>query len=143
MTTTNDIIFTDPETDMYGGRQMNKIDITVKPAFIAEQSDPEKNHYVFSYTVTIRNNGSTPAKLLARHWVITDGDGLIQEVKGEGVIGEQPHLHPGEGFQYTSGTFMNTPFGTMHGSYQMIADSGEKFDAQIPSFQLAAPNTLH
>ena len=122
---------------------MNKIDIKVKPAFIAEQSDPEKSHYVFSYTVTIHNNGSTAAKLLTRHWIITDGDGLIQEVKGEGVIGEQPHLQPGEGFQYTSGTFMNTPFGTMHGSYQMIADSGEKFDAQIPSFQLAVPNTLH
>jgi len=122
---------------------MNKIDIKVQPAFIAEQSEPEKNHYVFSYTVTIRNNGSTPAKLLTRHWIITDGDGLIQEIKGEGVIGEQPHLKPGEGFQYTSGTFMNTPYGTMHGSYQMIADSGEKFDAKIPSFQLAVPNTLH
>jgi ApaG protein len=122
---------------------MNNIDIKVQPAFIAEQSDPEKNHYVFSYTVTIRNNGSTAAKLLTRHWIITDGDGLIQEVKGEGVIGEQPHLQPGEGFQYTSGTFMNTPYGTMHGSYQMISDSGEKFDVKIPSFQLAAPNTLH
>ena len=84
-----------------------------------------------------------PAKLLTRHWVITDGDGQTQEVKGDGVIGEQPHLQPGEGFQYTSGTFMNTPFGTMHGSYQMINDSGEKFDAMIPSFQLTAPNTLH
>ena len=122
---------------------MNKIDIEVQPAFITEQSDPEKNHYVFSYTVTIRNNGSTPAKLLTRHWVITDGDGQIQEIKGDGVIGEQPHLQPGEGFQYTSGTFMNTPFGTMHGSYQMLADSGETFDAAIPSFQLAVPHTLN
>lgn len=122
---------------------MNKIDIKVRPTYIADQSDPVNNHYVFSYTVTIRNNGSDAAKLLTRHWVITDGDGLIQEVKGEGVIGEQPHLKPGEGFQYTSGTFMNTPFGTMHGSYQMISDSGEKFDAEIPSFQLSAPNTLH
>ncbi len=122
---------------------MNKIDIKVRPTYIADQSDPVNNHYVFSYTVTIRNNGSDAAKLLTRHWVITDGDGLIQEVKGEGVIGEQPHLKPGEGFQYTSGTFMNTPFGTMHGSYQMITDAGEKFDAEIPSFQLSAPNTLH
>jgi len=122
---------------------MNKIDIKVRPTYIADQSDPVNNHYVFSYTVTIRNNGSDAAKLLSRHWVITDGDGLIQEVKGEGVIGEQPHLKPGEGFQYTSGTFMNTPFGTMHGSYQMISDSGEKFDAEIPTFQLSAPNTLH
>lgn len=122
---------------------MNKIDIEVLPAYIADQSDPKNNHYVFSYTVTIRNTGSTAAKLLTRHWIITDGDGLIQEVKGDGVIGEQPHLKPGEGFQYTSGTFMNTPFGIMHGSYQMISDSGEKFDAEIPSFQLTAPNTLH
>ena len=122
---------------------MNKIDIVVKPFYIAEQSDPNNNHFVFSYTVTIHNSGTTPAKLLSRHWIITDGDGQIQEVKGEGVIGEQPHLQPGEGFQYTSGTFMNTPFGTMHGSYQMINDDGEKFDASIPSFQLIAPNTLH
>ncbi len=122
---------------------MNKIDIDVKPVYIAEQSDPLNNHFVFSYTVTIHNSGSFPARLLSRHWIITDGDGQVQEVKGEGVIGEQPHLQPGEGFKYTSGTFMNTPFGTMHGSYQMISDSGEKFNAEIPSFQLIAPNTLH
>ena len=122
---------------------MNKIDIKVLPAYIADQSDPKNNHYVFSYTVTIKNTGSTPAKLLTRHWIITDGDGQTQEVKGDGVIGEQPHLKPGEGFQYTSGTFMNTPFGTMHGSYQMLSDAGEKFDADIPTFQLSVPNTLH
>jgi len=122
---------------------MNNIEIKVLPAYIAEQSDPSNNHYVFSYTVTIKNTGSSPAKLLTRHWIITDGDGQTQEVKGDGVIGEQPHLQPGEGFQYTSGTFMNTPFGTMHGSYQMVSDRGEKFDATIPTFQLAVPNTLH
>ncbi len=122
---------------------MNKIDIQVLPTYIADQSNPENNHYVFSYTVTIRNNGSMPAKLLTRRWVITDGDGQTQEVSGDGVIGEQPHLQPGEGFKYTSGTFMNTPFGTMHGSYQMISDEGEKFDAEIPTFQLSVPNTLH
>lgn len=122
---------------------MNKIDIKVMPAYIADQSDPKNNHYVFSYTVTIKNTGSTPAKLLTRHWVITDGDGQVQEVKGDGVIGEQPLLKPGEGFQYTSGTFMNTPFGTMQGSYQMISDTGEQFNADIPTFQLAVPNTLH
>lgn len=122
---------------------MNKIDIEVQPAYIAEQSDPENDHYVFSYTVTIRNNGSIPAKLLTRHWIITDGDGQVQEVKGDGVIGEQPHLQPGEGFQYTSGTFMSTPIGTMQGSYQMVADSGEQFDAEIPTFRLSVPNTLH
>jgi ApaG protein len=122
---------------------MNKIDIEVMPAYIADQSDPANHHYVFSYTITIHNNGSTPAKLLSRHWIITDGDGAVQEVKGDGVIGKHPHLRPGEKFQYTSGTFMNTPFGTMHGSYQMISDTGEKFDAKIPTFQLIAPNTLH
>ena len=122
---------------------MNKIDVQVQPTYIAEQSDPANDHYVFSYTVTIRNNGSAPAKLLTRHWIITDGDGNIQEVKGDGVVGEQPHLQPGEGYQYTSGTFMSTPFGTMHGSYQMISDEGEKFDAEIPAFQLTVPNTLH
>lgn len=122
---------------------MNKIDVKVEPAYIAEQSDPKKDHYVFSYTVTIRNNGSIPAKLLTRHWIITDGDGQTQEVKGDGVIGEQPLIPPGKGFQYTSGTFMNTPFGTMHGTYQMVSDDGEKFDAEIPAFQLAVPNTLH
>ena len=122
---------------------MNKIQIDVLPTYIANQSDPENNHYVFSYTVSIHNSGSESARLLTRHWIITDGDGQTQEVKGDGVIGEQPLLQPGEGFQYTSGTFMNTPFGTMHGSYQMISDSGEQFDAEIPSFQLAVPNTLH
>lgn len=101
------------------------------------------NHYVFSYTVTIRNDGDQPARLLTRHWIITDGDGQVQEVRGDGVIGEQPHLQPGEGFQYTSGTFMNTPVGTMHGSYQMISDDGEAFDAEIPSFTLSVPNILH
>lgn len=121
----------------------NKINVEVIPAYLAEQSDPANDHYVFSYTVTIRNDGIQPARLLTRHWVITDGDGQIQEVHGEGVIGEQPHLSPGENFIYTSGTFMNTPVGTMHGSYQMITDSGVKFDADIPNFTLAIPNILH
>ncbi len=121
----------------------NKIEIDVAPAYIAEQSDPTNGHYVFSYTVTIRNEGKQPARLMTRHWIITDGDGQVQEVRGDGVIGEQPYLKPGEGFQYTSGTFMNTPVGTMQGSYQMIADNGDKFDAEIPSFTLSVPNTLH
>jgi ApaG protein len=119
------------------------IDVTVAPAYIPEQSDPQNGHYVFSYTVTIRNTGDVPAKLLTRHWIITDGDGHVQEVKGDGVIGEQPYLKPGEGFQYTSGTFMNTPVGTMHGSYHMLADDGKTFDATIPSFRLSIPNILH
>ena len=121
----------------------HNIDVSVKPAYIPEQSDPHNSHYVFSYTVTIMNTGAVPAKLLTRHWIITDGDGQVQEVKGDGVIGEQPYLKPGEGFQYTSGTFMNTPVGTMQGSYQMLADDGETFDAIIPSFRLSIPNILH
>ena len=125
------------------GENINKINVEVSPAYIKEQSDPLNNHYVFSYTVTIRNDGDQPARLLTRHWIITDGDGQVQEVQGDGVIGEQPHLQPGEGFQYTSGTFMNTPVGTMTGSYQMITDDGEKFDAEIPSFTLSVPNVLH
>ncbi len=125
------------------GNNAYKIDVQVRPAYIKEQSDPDNGHYVFSYTVIIKNTGSIPARLLTRHWIITDGDGQTQEVKGDGVIGEQPHLNPGEGFQYTSGTFMNTPFGTMHGSYQMITDTGERFDALIPTFALTVPNTLH
>ena len=113
------------------------------PAYLAEQSDPTNDHYVFSYTVSIRNEGKQPARLMTRHWIITDGDGQVQEVRGDGVIGEQPYLKPGEGFKYTSGTFMNTPVGTMQGSYQMVADNGDKFDAEIPSFTLSVPNTLH
>lgn len=117
--------------------------VDVQPAYIPEQSDPNSNHYVFSYTVTIKNNGKIPAKLLTRHWIITDGDGDIQEVKGEGVVGETPYLKPGEDFIYTSGTMIRTPIGTMHGSYQMIADDGVNFDAEIPAFSLNVPNLLH
>lgn len=120
-----------------------KINVEVTPAYIEEQSSPEQDHYVFSYTVTITNNGSMPARLLTRHWVITDATGDIQEVKGDGVVGEQPYLKPGEGFQYTSGTMMKTPSGSMAGSYQMISDDGFHFDADIPEFFLLAPNTLH
>lgn len=120
-----------------------RIEVEVEPAYIAEQSDPQNGNYVFSYTVTIKNTGDIPAKLLTRHWIITDGDGQVQEVKGDGVIGEQPYLKPGEGFRYTSGTFMNTPVGAMRGSYQMVADDGVHFDAEIPSFTLSVPNVLH
>ena len=120
-----------------------KINIEVVPAYIDEQSNPDQGHYVFAYTVTITNDGNLPAKLLARHWIITDSDGSIHEVKGDGVVGEQPHLKPGEGFQYTSGTMMKTPAGSMSGSYQMLADDGFEFDADIPEFYLIAPNTLH
>ena len=120
-----------------------KISIEVVPAYVEEHSNPEASNYVFSYTVTIINQGKQPAKLLTRHWVITDGEGGVQEVRGDGVVGEQPYLKPGEGFQYTSGTMMNTPFGSMTGSYQMLADDGNEFDAPIPEFFLLVPNTLH
>ena len=128
---------------MHMPEQKPNINVTVKPAYIAEQSDPHNNRYVFSYTVLISNMGDVAAKLLTRHWVITDGDGIVQEVKGDGVIGKQPRLQPGEGFEYTSGTFMNTPVATMQGTYQMVSDDGEKFDAIIPSFTLSVPNFLH
>ena len=119
------------------------IDIKVTPAYIEEQSDPQRQHFVFSYTVNIHNCGDIPAKLLTRHWIITDGDGLVQEVRGDGVVGEQPYLKPGENFTYTSGTFMSTPVGAMRGSYQMVTDEGIQFDADIPSFTLSIPNILH
>jgi len=120
-----------------------KITVEVIPNYIESQSNPDMGHYVFSYTVTITNDGKYPARLLTRHWIIKDADGGTQEVKGDGVVGEHPHLKPGEGFEYTSGTMMKTPFGSMFGSYQMIADDGYHFDADIPEFYLVAPSTLH
>ena len=120
-----------------------KINVEVTPAYIEDQSNPAKDHYVFSYTVTIVNDGTIPAKLIARHWIIRDAHGKTQEVIGDGVVGEQPHLKPGEGFQYTSGTLMKTPTGSMSGSYQMITDDGFEFDADIPEFYLVIPGTLH
>ncbi len=121
----------------------HEIDVKVDSAYIPSESDPENKRYVFAYTVTIENHGHVPAKLLARHWVITDGNGKVQDVRGAGVVGEQPYLKPGEGFQYTSGTMLETPFGIMQGSYQMIADNGESFDAEIRPFTLCVPQKLH
>ena len=119
------------------------IKVEVESTYIEAQSAPDQGRYVFAYTVTIRNEGSVPAKLLNRHWIITDADGNVQEVKGEGVVGEQPYLKPGEGFQYTSGTMISTPVGSMRGSYEMVADNGDTFDAEIPVFTLTIPRTLH
>ena len=120
------------------------IEVLVETDYIQEQSIPEKNRYVFAYTITITNIGSIPAKLLRRrHWVITDANNKIQEVHGDGVIGEQPHLKPGQSFQYTSGAMLETPVGCMEGTYNMIADDELEFDAKIPVFSLATPNTLH
>ncbi len=117
--------------------------VEVETRYLPDQSDPAQNRYVFAYTITIVNQGSVAAKLLTRHWIITDAEGKVQEVRGEGVVGEQPYLKPGDGFRYTSGTILETPIGSMQGSYQMIADDGTEFDAEIPPFNLAVPNTLH
>ncbi len=119
------------------------IEVEVDTHYMESESEPEENRYVFAYTVTIRNIGEVPARLMTRHWIITDDNGKVQEVKGDGVVGETPHLKPGEGFQYTSGTMLETPMGTMGGSYQMITDDGIEFDAQIPDFLLTTPRTLH
>ena len=119
------------------------ITIAVRTRYLAEQSQPAQQRFVFSYTITLRNAGALPARLLSRHWVITDADGKIEEVRGEGVVGEQPWLRPGEGYEYTSGAVLTTSVGTMAGSYQMLADDGTRFDAPIPSFVLSVPRTLH
>ena len=121
----------------------HKIRVDVDTSYLAEQSNPGDQRYVFSYTITIRNEGSAPARLLTRHWVITDSNGKVQEVRGEGVVGEQPYLKPGQGFRYSSGAVLETPVGAMQGSYQMVDDDGEKFDAPIAAFRLAMPGLLH
>jgi ApaG protein len=120
-----------------------QISINVDTAYLAEQSDPSADRYVFAYTVTISNTGTVSAQLISRHWIITDAENVTQEVKGLGVVGEQPLLRPGESFEYTSGTAMATPVGTMRGSYQMVAEDGNKFDAEIPVFTLSMPRVLH
>ncbi len=119
------------------------IEVQVETQYVEEQSIPDQDRFVFAYTITISNRGSMPAKLLTRHWIITDANNKVQEVKGEGVVGEQPYLRPGEQFRYTSGTIIETPVGSMRGSYQMIADDGVEFDAEIPAFTLSIPRTLH
>ena len=119
------------------------MEVMVETNYIQEQSIPEQSRYVFSYTITITNIGSIPAKLLRRHWIITDANNKVQEVHGDGVIGEQPHLAPGQSFRYTSGTMLETPVGCMEGTYDMIADDEIEFDATIPVFRLATPHTLH
>ena len=119
------------------------IDVHVDTHFLEDQSAPETGRYVFSYTIKIENNGELPARLISRHWVITDGNGKVQEVRGEGVVGEQPWLRPGDDFEYTSGAVLETALGTMEGSYQMLADDGTHFDAAIAPFTLSIPRTLH
>ncbi|MCE1238763.1 MAG: Co2+/Mg2+ efflux protein ApaG [Azonexaceae bacterium] len=120
-----------------------RIEIIPVPRFIPEQSDPDNDRYVFAYTITIRNRGSVAAQLVSRHWIITDGKHRVQEVRGLGVVGQQPLLRPGESYEYTSGSALDTPVGTMKGSYQMVAEDGTHFDAEIPEFVLAIPRVLH
>ncbi len=119
------------------------IQVSARTAFIPEQSDLENGRYVFAYTITITNAGNIPVQLVSRHWIITDANNQVQEVRGLGVVGEQPLLRPNESFQYTSGTAIATPVGTMQGSYQMVAEDGRQFDAPIPEFTLSVPRVLH
>jgi len=124
-------------------QQENYINVSVETTYLPQESSPERDHYVFAYTVTISNDGDTPAQLISRHWIITDSNNKVQEVRGDGVIGEQPYLKPGTAFRYTSGAVLETPYGTMEGSYQMVDDEGKEFDAPIPVFGLTLPGTLH
>jgi ApaG protein len=119
------------------------IHIQVATDYVDEQSEPDSDRYVFAYTITIANNGDVPARLISRHWVITDANGKVQEVSGDGVVGEQPHLNPGEEFRYSSGAVLETPVGAMQGLYRMEADNGVNFDAPIAPFTLAVPGVLH
>jgi ApaG protein len=117
--------------------------VTVKTQYLADQSNIDASQYVFSYTIQITNTGKVAAQLISRHWVITDANNKVQEVRGLGVIGDQPLLEPGASYEYTSGTMLNTPVGTMHGTYQFTAVDGTQFDVEIPTFTLAMPRVLH
>ena len=121
----------------------HRIRVDVSTHYVEDQSNPVESRFVFSYTITIRNEGGQAARLLTRHWIITDANGKVQEVVGEGVVGEQPHLQPGQGFRYSSGAILETPVGSMQGRYRMLADDGEQFDAPIAPFRLAMPGVLH
>jgi ApaG protein len=122
--------------------ERHPIRIDVETTYLDEQSDPKEGRYVFAYTITIRNEGPEAARLLTRHWVITDANGKVQEVRGNGVVGEQPHLKPGQGFRYSSGAVLETPVGSMQGTYEMITDEGRRFAAPIAAFRLAIPGIL-
>ena len=123
--------------------KLHEIHVEVATEYLPDQSEPAAARYVFAYTITITNTGGVPAQLISRHWIITDADGKVQEVRGLGVVGHQPLLKPGEHFEYTSGSALATPVGTMKGSYQMVAEDGTRFDAPISEFVLAMPRTLH
>ena len=123
--------------------ERHDIRINVATSYVDDQSEPDLDRYVFAYTITISNDGDVPATLLSRHWVITDANGKVQEVNGDGVVGEQPHLNPGERFRYSSGAVLETPVGAMQGLYRMETDGGASFDAPIAAFTLAVPGLLH
>ena len=120
-----------------------EISVTAETQYLADQSDPQDGRYVFAYNITILNTGNVAAQLISRHWLINDAESHVQEVRGLGVVGHQPLLKPGERFEYTSGCVLTTPVGTMRGSYQMVAEDGNKFDAEIPTFTLSMPRILH
>lgn len=119
------------------------VKVTAQSFFLPDQSDEENDQYVFAYTVRIENTGQMPAQVISRHWIITDADQRVQEVRGMGVVGEQPVLKPGQHFEYTSGSSINTIVGTMRGTYQMVAEDGTRFDAIVPEFTLSVPRVLH
>jgi ApaG protein len=120
-----------------------EIAVEVTSQYLPEQSEPDEDRYFFAYTINVTNTGSVAAQLVSRHWIITDAEGKVEEVRGLGVVGHQPTLKPGESFEYSSGCPLSTPVGTMKGSYQMVAEDGTRFDAQVPEFLLAMPRTLH
>ena len=124
-------------------RKVYEITVSPKATYVEDQSDPSKNQYVFAYTITIANTGTVPVQLVSRHWLITDANGKVAEVKGQGVLGQQPWLKPGESFEYTSGTNIETAVGTMRGTYHMLAEDGQTFEAAIPLFTLSVPRVLH
>ena len=123
--------------------KLYEIAVNTATQYLADQSDETAGRYVFAYTITIRNTGAVAAQLISRHWIITDSQGLVQEVRGLGVVGAQPLLQPGERFEYTSGASIATPVGTMRGSYPMVASDGTRFEAPIPQFTLSVPRILH
>ena len=120
-----------------------QIIVSAYPQYVADQSDSERDHYLFAYTIRITNSGTVAAQLISRHWIITDGELRVEEVRGLGVVGEQPLIRPGETYEYSSGCQLETPVGTMRGNYQMVAEDGTSFEAKIPEFTLSIPRVLH
>lgn len=128
---------------MGDGLHSGEIRIEVQSAYLEDQSEPEEGRYLFAYTITIHNDGALPAQLLTRRWLITDANGKVQEVRGDGVVGEQPRISPGKLHRYSSGAVLETPVGTMEGSYGMVSEDGDRFEAPIPRFRLAVPGILN